>query len=69
MFGGVTSLETSARTNRLFQVWVEVPGLREMAWEALLASFPHLRRKGRGSLKALGVPPDLADTIPLPKGL
>lgn len=36
MFGGVADMRLNTRTNQVFKIWLKVPKLKDICWEALL---------------------------------
>ncbi|RWS30655.1 Kelch domain-containing protein 10-like protein [Leptotrombidium deliense] len=58
IFGGVTSFHHNLRTNNLFQVWLKIPPLKEIAWNTLLANFRNtfLTKMSPVELFNLGIP-------------
>ena len=62
-FGGVCSMDQKTRTNKLHSMWLEVPSLRDMAWEALLHYLPDVGDLPSRSLVLGGVPNDLVKSL------
>lgn len=58
IFGGIESQENGelARTNNLFKMWVMIPKLTEICWEAILTMHPQLPLYTAASLRRLGIP-------------
>lgn len=54
IFGGITSVTT--RTNKLFKMWVTLPKLSEIAWEALVHYFPRIYQAPKNFMLEKGVP-------------
>ncbi|ODN03958.1 Kelch domain-containing protein 10 [Orchesella cincta] len=65
VFGGVTHLQHSTRTNKLFKIWLVVPKLKEMCWEALLHYRPDICRQRRSSLLKSGIPNEFISRLQL----
>lgn len=57
LFGGIEKMESSpARTNNVYKVWVKIPTLSEMCWEAITQMRPRLPLAGKDTLLRAGVP-------------
>ncbi|XP_035234268.1 kelch domain-containing protein 10-like [Stegodyphus dumicola] len=56
VFGGVNSILENSRTNELFSMWVKIPSLAEMCWEAILYYIPHIAWLKKENLFEAGVP-------------
>lgn len=58
VFGGIEKTKRDApyRTNKAFKVWVKIPKLSEMCWEALTSLWPGLSKADGGVLRQAGVP-------------
>lgn len=56
--GGVVQIDTR-RSSKVFAVWLQVPPLKELCWQALIDTQPAVLRQSRQSLLETGVPPDL----------
>lgn len=64
IFGGIKMRNgTALRTNVLHQMWITIPKLSAISWEALLHYFPHLRKVRREVLLEIGVPSRFASRI------
>lgn len=64
VFGGIEPKEDIAcRNNCLYKVWLCIPKLSEICWEALLSMHPNLYELDRGTLLNLGIPVHLADRL------
>jgi hypothetical protein len=58
VFGGVDGT-VGHRTNDLLSVWLSVPKLRDLSWEATNSSAPNLAAVSAEELLSEGVPRDL----------
>lgn len=56
VFGGVTCIHESTRTADVYSVWLGLPSLQEMCWQALLKYVPHLPALPKHTLLELGIP-------------
>ncbi|XP_041977708.1 kelch domain-containing protein 10 homolog [Aricia agestis] len=57
IFGGIESKEFAAsRNNILYKMWLCIPKLSEICWEALLASYPSLDQVSQENLINIGIP-------------
>lgn len=57
LFGGIEAQDNGQlRTNNLYKIWVMVPKLSEICWEACLTIHPRLPLCSAESLRRLGVP-------------
>ena len=63
MFGGVTNVDSTTRTNQVFKIWLRVPSLKEISWEALIYYRPRLVDKSRSELLSIGIPPDFVKRV------
>lgn len=64
VFGGICPRDPSnSRTNTLFKMWVTIPKLNEMCWEALLHYYPNLEKANRAHLRSLGIPCHFLDRL------
>lgn len=63
MFGGVTNIKSNTRTNRTFKIWLNVPSLKEMAWEVITRTNPNLSQYCKSHVLAAGVPRDFASRL------
>lgn len=69
LFGGVSDIEKSIRTNQTFRMWLKIPSLKDMCWEALLASNQIIKKMSHQSLMEVGIPKDYARRVhPSPPG-
>ncbi|CAL8108227.1 unnamed protein product [Orchesella dallaii] len=69
IFGGVTHIINSTRTNRVFKIWLAVPKLKEMCWEALLYYRKDIRQRSRTYLLNTGIPSEFVNRVhPAPPG-
>lgn len=60
VFGGVTDMRMNTRTNQVFKIWLRVPKLKEICWEALLHYQKQIRFMSGKELVGRGVPPEYA---------
>ena len=63
MFGGVKKIKLTQRTNQVFKIWLTVPTLKEICWEALNHYQPNLKNKSREKILEAGIPQDLCDRL------
>ncbi|CAL1285269.1 unnamed protein product [Larinioides sclopetarius] len=63
VFGGVDSIRANTRTNELFSMWLKIPSLAEMCWQAVLHYMPHMSRIDKKKLYEAGVPFQYIDEI------
>ena len=63
MFGGVDDIEKNTRTSAVYSVWLTVPSLRTMAWEAVCHYWPHLATVPGHQLVREGVPRDCVQLL------
>ncbi|CAH0406378.1 unnamed protein product [Chilo suppressalis] len=57
VFGGIEPKEdASSRNNILYKVWLCIPKLSEISWEAMLNFHPNLDQVGRRTLLNIGIP-------------
>ncbi|GFY42270.1 kelch domain-containing protein 10 [Trichonephila inaurata madagascariensis] len=56
IFGGVDSIVANTRTNNLLSVWLKIPSLAEISWQALMLFMPHISRTEKAKLYEAGVP-------------
>lgn len=63
LFGGVTSIERSQRTNKVFKIWLKIPKLKEICWEALLSSSENVRKTTREALMEVGIPTEFVNRV------
>ncbi|GIY73673.1 kelch domain-containing protein 10 [Caerostris darwini] len=56
VFGGVDSIENNSRTNTLYSMWLKIPSLSQMAWQAMLNYTPHIARIDKSKLYEAGIP-------------
>lgn len=69
IFGGVTNIERSLRTNKVFKMWLKVPKLKEMAWDALTTTNDNIKRNKNQHLLEVGIPRDFVSRVhPAPPG-
>jgi len=63
-FGGVVSDDQKTRTNAVHSMWLGVPSLRDMAWQAVLHYVgPEIANMSAETLLLGGVPQDLAKSV------
>lgn len=62
IFGGVTGDE-GLRTNALHKMWVQIPSLSEMCWDALTFYHPTIADRSKQELLSVGVPRKFADRV------
>ncbi|CAB0029666.1 unnamed protein product [Trichogramma brassicae] len=56
-FGGIVKKDNEvARTDEIFSVWLTVPKITEMCWEALNFYYPHLKKVPSLDLLKIGIP-------------
>ncbi|XP_053625859.1 kelch domain-containing protein 10 homolog [Plodia interpunctella] len=64
VFGGIEPRENAtSRNNILYKVWLCIPSLSEICWEALLNFYPNLDKIDRSKLISLGIPLHLVHRI------
>jgi hypothetical protein len=61
IFGGITT--NTIRSNKLFKMWITIPKLSVMCWEAILYYYPKVYTKSREELLERGVPIHFVDRI------
>lgn len=61
VFGGITT--NTIRSDKLLKMWVTIPKLSSICWEAILYYFPQVYRLSRKELRKRGVPIHLVDRI------
>jgi len=61
IFGGITT--NTSRTNNLYKMWVRVPKLSAIAWEALLHYYPFINRASKQFMLERGVPLRFANRV------
>jgi hypothetical protein len=59
IFGGIQHIEENRRTRDLYSVWLDVPRLRDMCWEALNVYVRDLDQMHLKTLLKEGIPKDL----------
>lgn len=67
VFGGVTTHRGSHRTNRMYKMWITVPKLKDLAWEAIYSkSFRMLDGASRKTMSSgWYLPPSFVDRVRL----
>jgi hypothetical protein len=63
VFGGVTHIKNNTRTNQVFKIWLKVPKLKEIAWEALLHYNKTIRSSSHSELTMAGIPPEFVSRV------
>jgi hypothetical protein len=64
VFGGIEPKEeATSRNNVLYKVWLCIPKLSEICWEALLNFHPNLDQVDRKSLLNIGIPIHLVNRL------
>lgn len=64
VFGGIEPKDNETRrNNNLYKVWLCIPQLSEMCWDALLSFHPNLDQVKRSSLLDVGIPRHLVDRL------
>lgn len=63
IFGGVTSNNYGelVRTNDLHKIWVKIPTLSEICWEAMTFYNPSIANQTKEDLLSIGVPRKFAE--------
>lgn len=61
IFGGITT--NTSRTNNLYKMWVTIPKLSVIAWEAILHYVPRIHRSPKSVLLERGVPKHFVDRV------
>lgn len=60
MFGGIENASEKTRINNLYKMWLSIPKLSEISWEAVLFYYPQILELSRSRLLRLGIPEHLA---------
>nr|CAB3259254.1 kelch domain-containing protein 10 [Phallusia mammillata] len=68
VFGGVSCISPTTRTNSCYKVWLEIPSLQTICWQALLHYNPSLLKMSRRQLLNLGLNQAFIDKLPCPEG-
>ncbi|XP_034840562.1 kelch domain-containing protein 10 homolog [Maniola hyperantus] len=64
MFGGIEPKDVETRrTNILYKVWLCIPKLSEICWEAMLNFYPSMDKVNRSSLLNVGIPRHFVDRL------
>jgi len=63
VYGGVTHISQNSRTSDVYCVWLALPSLKKMCWQALLQYMPNLHTVPQHKLLELGVPMNLIEKI------
>ncbi|XP_078045183.1 scruin like at the midline [Augochlora pura] len=67
IFGGIIKNNNEvARTDAVHSVWLKIPRLSEISWEALISYFPHLCRTSPHELLLIGIPIKFVERIDFP---
>lgn len=56
IFGGVTNTREEIRTNLILSIWLKIPTLSDMCWQALLSYIPDIAQMDKKDLFLAGVP-------------
>lgn len=57
IFGGVTTGTSDlVRTNDLHKIWIRIPKLSEISWDALTYYHPNIADRSKEDLLAIGIP-------------
>ncbi|KAG8177333.1 hypothetical protein JTE90_018356 [Oedothorax gibbosus] len=56
VFGGVKSFLYNTRTNDLYSMWLKIPPLQDLCWQAALKYMPHISHMQSEKLYEAGVP-------------
>lgn len=56
IFGGVTNTHEEIRTNDVYSMWLKIPSLSQMSWQALTMYIPNIGLLDKHSLFQAGVP-------------
>ncbi|CAK1581697.1 unnamed protein product [Parnassius mnemosyne] len=63
-FGGIEPKEeATCRNNTMYKVWICIPKLSEICWEALMTFHPNLDQVKRKTLLNIGIPIHLVDRL------
>lgn len=64
VFGGIEPKDdATSRNNILYKVWLCIPKLSEICWEAMLHLYPNLDQLSREKLLNLGIPIHMVDRL------
>lgn len=71
IFGGICEIfndesdndNVTIRTNEIFSIWIKIPKLSEICWDAMLYYNPNLTKYSKSRLLKSGVPLDFVDRI------
>ena len=64
VYGGVTNVQENARTADVCKIWLKIPSLKEISWEAILHYWPRLPYNStRMALYEAGIPTSFLDRI------
>ena len=61
IFGGITT--NSSRSNKLLRIWVTIPKLSVISWEALIHYFPQIHMASKNYMLESGVPLHFASRV------
>lgn len=56
-------MRLNTRTNDVFKIWLKIPTLKEICWEALLHYNSKIRLSSHTELLNMGIPQDLASRV------
>ncbi|CAK1545236.1 unnamed protein product [Leptosia nina] len=64
VFGGIEPKEdATCRNNKLYKVWLCIPKLSEICWEAVVNCFPEMTERDRTNLLLMGIPRHFVDRL------
>lgn len=64
IFGGVTTQNNDfVRTNDLHKIWIQIPKLSEICWDALTFYQPSIIDRSKEELLSIGVPLNFAERV------
>ncbi|XP_021954639.1 kelch domain-containing protein 10 [Folsomia candida] len=63
MFGGVADMRLNTRTNQVFKIWLKIPKLKEICWEAVLHYNKKLRSMSHSELLKMGIPQEFVNLV------
>lgn len=67
VYGGVTNIRDNVRTADICRMWLKIPKLKEICWEAILFYWPTLPyAHSRYVMLEAGIPSEFLDRIELP---
>ncbi|XP_023232430.1 kelch domain-containing protein 10-like [Centruroides sculpturatus] len=56
IFGGIRSMFHKMRTNDMYTLWINIPTLKEICWQAVLYYIPYLSKLPVEQLLSIGIP-------------